>query len=222
MQVKDVMVYGAVMIEPTSSVADAATLMAKEDVGMLIVGNESNVEGVITDRDLLVRCLGEGEMPDTRSVGEYLSAPALTIDPDADLMDAAHMLREKSVQRLPVVQEGKLAGVVSYTDIAQSFGRVMGDLMFGAGEVRHMPAAVMVGHVNHYFNHLGVAAMDLSMPVHKGDNLRIVGHSTNFKQKVGSMEIDHKTVTAAFPGDDVAMKLDRRVRSGDRVYRTPE
>jgi signal-transduction protein with cAMP-binding, CBS, and nucleotidyltransferase domain len=222
MQVRDVMVYGAVTIEAAASVSDAAALMAKEDVGMLVVGGESKVEGVITDRDLLVRCVGEGEMPDSRSVGEYMSSPAVTIGPEVDLMDAAHMLREKNVQRMPVTQGGKLIGVISYTDIAQSFGRVMNDLMFGAGEVRHMPAAVMVGHVVHYYNHVGAAVLDLVMPLHKGDHLRLVGHTTSFKQVAGSMEIGHKPVTAAFPGDDVAMRVERRVRAGDRVYKVPE
>ena len=221
MQVRDVMVYGAVTIGPGSSVADAAELMAREDVGMLVVGTERKVEGVITDRDLLVRCVGSGEMPDSRSVGEYMSAPAVTIDTMADVIDVARVLREKSVQRLPVVEAGKLVGVISYTDIAQSLGQVMHDLMFGAGEIRRNPASVQVGWVTHFYNHLGVAVLNVLLPIHKGDTLHIAGHSTNFEQKVKSMQIDHNEVTAAFPGDDLALKVNGRVRSGDRVYKVP-
>ncbi len=219
MRVKDVMVYGAVMIEPTASVADAAALMAQEDVGMLVVGKGDRAEGVITDRDLLVRCVGQGEMPDSRSVSEYLSSPIVGIDPDEDLVVASHLMREKHIQRLPVVENGDLKGVISYTDIAQSFGQVMYDLMFGAGEVRQMPAAMQVGRVTHYYNHQGVAVVDLSAPLHKGDAIRFVGKTTNFKQTAESMEIDHKAVSNAFPGDDLAVKVDSRVRSGDRLYR---
>lgn len=219
MRVKDVMVYGAIMIEPTASVADAAGLMAEEDVGMLVVGKGDKAEGVITDRDLLVRCVGQGEMPDSRLVSEYLSSPVMGIEPDEDLVVASHTMREQHVQRLPVIENGKLLGVVSYTDIAQSFGQVMYDLMFGAGEVRQMPAAMQVGRVTHYYNHQGVAVVDLNAPVHKGDTIRIVGHATNFKQTAESMEIDHKPITDAFPGDDVAIKVTSRVRSGDRLYR---
>lgn len=219
MRVKDVMVYGAVMIEPTASVADAAALMAQEDVGMLVVGKGDRAEGVITDRDLLVRCVGQGEMADSRLVSEYLSSPVLTISPDEDLVVASQMMREKHIQRLPVVENGDLKGVISYTDIAQSFGQVMYDLMFGAGEVRQMPAAMQVGRVTHYYNHQGVAVVGLSAPVHRGDTVRFVGKSTNFKQTVDSMEIDHKPIKDAFPGDDLAIKVDSRVRSGDRIYR---
>ncbi len=219
MRVKDVMVYGAVMIEPTASVADAAALMAQEDVGMLVVGKGDKAEGVITDRDLLVRCVGQGEMPDSRLVSEYLTSPVIGIAPDEDLVVASHMMRERHVQRLPVVENGELQGVVSYTDIAQSFGQVMYDLMFGAGEVRQMPSAMQVGRVTHYYSHQGVAVVDLIAPVRSGDTLRFVGHSTNFKQKAESLEIDHKPISEAFPGDDAALKVESRVRSGDRLYR---
>lgn len=219
MRVKDVMVYGAIMIEPTASVADAASLMAQEDVGMLVVGRGDKAEGIITDRDLLVRCVGQGEMPDSRLVSEYLASPVIGISPDEDLVVASHMMREKHIQRLPVIENGSLQGVVSYTDIAQSFGQVMYDLMFGAGEVRQMPAAMQVGRITHYYNLQGVAVLDLNAPVHSGDTLRFVGHSTNFKQSAESMEIDHKPIKDAFPGDDVAIKVDSRVRSGDRLYR---
>ena len=221
MQVRDVMVYGAVTIDPGASVAEAAELMAREDVGMLVIGTDQKVLGVITDRDLLVKCVGSGEMPDSRSVGEFMSAPAVTTGTMVDVVDAAHVLREKSIQRLPVVDGGKLVGVVSYTDIAQSLGQVMHDILFGAGAVRRNPGSVLVGWVTHFYNHLGVAVLNVQMPIHKGDVLHIAGHSTNFEQKVKSMQIDHREVTAAFPGDDLALKVNGRVRSGDRVYKVP-
>ena len=221
MQVRDVMVYGAVTIDAGASVAEAAQLMAHEDVGMLVIGTDQKVLGVITDRDLLVKCVGSGDMPDSRSVGEFMSAPAVTIGTTADVIDVARVLREKSIQRLPVVDGGKLVGVVSYTDIAQSLGQVMHDLMFGAGEVRRNPGAVQVGWVTHFYNHLGVAVLNLQMPIHNGDMLHVAGHSTNFEQMAKSMQIDHREVTAAFPGDDLALKVNGIVRSGDRVYKVP-
>lgn len=219
MKVKDVMVYGAVMIEPSASVADAAGLMAQEDVGMLVVGRGDAAEGVITDRDLLIRCVGEGEMPDSRRVSEYLNAPILSVEPDTDVVDASHLMREKRVRRLPVIKAGKLLGVISHTDITQSFGQIMYDLMYSSGEIRHLPAAALTGSVTHYYSQGGVAVVDLNAPVHKGDSIHFVGHTTDFGQVIGSMEIDHKPVTAAFPEDDVAIKVDSRVRSGDRLYR---
>ena len=82
-----------------------------------------------------------------------------------------------------------------------------------------MPAAMQVGRVTHYYSHRGVALLALIAPVHKGDTLRIVGHTTNFKRNAESIEIDHKPIADAFLGDDVAIKVTSRVRSGDRLYR---
>ena len=55
--------------------------------------------------------------------------------------------------------------------------------------------------------------------MHKGDTIRFVGHTTNFKQTADSLEIEHRPISDAFPGDDAAIKVTSRVRSGDRLYR---
>ncbi|RLI81657.1 translation elongation factor-like protein [Archaeoglobales archaeon] len=75
-----------------------------------------------------------------------------------------------------------------------------------------------VGKVTHYFSKVGVAAVVLSKTLKKGDKIRIKGATTDFEQVVESMEIDHKPVDVAMPGDMVGIKVKERVRKKDRVY----
>jgi hypothetical protein len=78
---------------------------------------------------------------------------------------------------------------------------------------------VEIGHVTHYFNHLNVAALSLSDGLKSGDTIHILGHMTDFTQKVGSMEVEHHSVTLVKAGDDVAIKVTEPVREHDTVYR---
>ena len=79
-----------------------------------------------------------------------------------------------------------------------------------------------IGRVTHYFNRLGVAVLELTDELKVGDEVLILGHTTEFTQTVGSMEIEHRTIMAVGPGADVALKVDEPVRKGDVVYRVVE
>ncbi len=76
-----------------------------------------------------------------------------------------------------------------------------------------------IGRVAHYYNRIGVAAVVLSKPLRIGDRIRIKGHTTDFEQVVESIEINHKPVDEALPGDLVGIKVKDRVRKKDIVYR---
>ena len=79
-----------------------------------------------------------------------------------------------------------------------------------------------IGKVTHYFSRIRVAVLDLKDELKVGDKIHILGHTTDFEQVVGSMEIDHKKMESVGPGDEVAVKVMRMVRKGDKVYRTSE
>jgi hypothetical protein len=79
--------------------------------------------------------------------------------------------------------------------------------------------ATAIGRVTHYFSHLFVAAISLDQPLGVGERIHIQGHTTNLVQVVGSMEVDHRPVERAGPGDDVAIKVDEHVRDHDLVFR---
>ena len=81
---------------------------------------------------------------------------------------------------------------------------------------------VEIGHVTHYYSHLHVAAMKLSADLKEGDYIHVLGHSTDFMQRVTSLEIDHHHVAGVHPGEDVALKVIEPVRVHDVIYRVPE
>ncbi len=76
-----------------------------------------------------------------------------------------------------------------------------------------------IGTVTHYFSHLSVAAVSLTAPLAVGDRIHIRGHTTDCEQTVDSLQVDHQAVSAAAPGDDVALKVDCHVRDHDLVFR---
>jgi hypothetical protein len=76
-----------------------------------------------------------------------------------------------------------------------------------------------IGSVSHYFGHLSVAAITLKAPLSVGDRIHIRGHTTNVVQDVDSMEVDHKKVERAMPGDDAAIHVADHVREHDQIFR---
>lgn len=136
MQLKDIMVKDVITITEEETIANAAKNMREANVGCLVVANHGSAQGIITDRDLAVRCVCEEH--DTRrcQVANHMSSPAITADPSLDILDAAHMMTENQVNRLPVVEGDQIIGLVSFSDIAYAMDRAMHDLMAGMGAAR--------------------------------------------------------------------------------------
>jgi putative protease len=76
-----------------------------------------------------------------------------------------------------------------------------------------------VGTVTHYFDHLSVAVLALTASIRVGDTLHFLGHSTDFKQEVTSLQIEHAPVDEAGPGADVAVKVTQRVHPNDSIFK---
>jgi hypothetical protein len=81
---------------------------------------------------------------------------------------------------------------------------------------------VEIGRVTHYYNHLNVAVLRLTDSIKLGDMIHILGHVTDFTERVTSMEVNHHTVVWVKPGDDVAIRVNEPVREHDIVYRVVE
>ncbi len=79
-----------------------------------------------------------------------------------------------------------------------------------------------VGEVSHYFTKIGVAVVELTGKIKVGDSISVKGMTTNFEQKVESMQVEGEDIEEANPGDDIGMKVADRVRKGDIVYRLGE
>lgn len=76
-----------------------------------------------------------------------------------------------------------------------------------------------VGKVTHYYSKIGVAVIELKAELKLGDRIRIKGTTTDFEQVIGSMEVEHKKIEVGKPGQAIGLKVEQRVRPGDRVYK---
>jgi hypothetical protein len=77
---------------------------------------------------------------------------------------------------------------------------------------------IRIGEVTHFYDRLSVAVLKLTEPIRVGDMLHLLGHHTDFRQKVESLQIEHQAVTEAGPGQDVAVKVAQKVYPGDKVF----
>jgi predicted transcriptional regulator len=116
-KVRDVMDKNLLFIESGTSVSDVIKRMVNEKVWSVLVSKKGLPIGVVTDRDILRRCLAKGLNPDRVKAEEIMSAPLLTIDSDASIGEAMHMLITKDVRRLYVIEGGKAVGRLTQTSV---------------------------------------------------------------------------------------------------------
>lgn len=76
-----------------------------------------------------------------------------------------------------------------------------------------------IGKITHYYNHLGVGIVKLSAPLAKGDMIKIVGHGREFSQVVASMQFDHQEIQEAKKGKEIGLKVEEKVKEGDKVFK---
>lgn len=112
------MTPGVRSVSPSDSLTDAAVAMRDEDVGSLPVVEGKRVVGVITDRDIVVRAVADRADPQMLKVSDVSSGDLVTVQPDEDLDEALELMARYRVRRLPVVEDGRLVGVVAQADVA--------------------------------------------------------------------------------------------------------
>jgi CBS domain-containing protein len=117
--IKEVMTRDVRACEPNATVAEAAKVMAKEDVGPVPIVEDGRLVGIVTDRDIVVRVVAEGRDPNSTRVREIASTELVTVAPDDDLDEALNLLASSQVRRLPVVEGDRLVGIVAQADIAR-------------------------------------------------------------------------------------------------------
>jgi CBS domain-containing protein len=117
--IKEVMTRDVRACEPNATVADAAKVMAQEDVGPVPIVEDGRLVGIVTDRDIVVRVVAEGRDPNATTVKEIASTDLVTVSPGDDLDEALNLLAQRQVRRLPVVEGERLVGIVAQADIAR-------------------------------------------------------------------------------------------------------
>jgi CBS domain-containing protein len=116
--VKDVMTKNPKALEANSSVQDAARVMRDNAIGDVIV-MDGNQLCIVTDRDIAVRAVAEGKDPRATKLGEICSKEVTAVSPTDDVDHAIHVMRDKAIRRVPVVENGKPVGVLSLGDLAR-------------------------------------------------------------------------------------------------------
>jgi CBS domain-containing protein len=119
MKVSEAMTPGVGIIDPNSAVRDAARRMRDDNVGALPVGENDRLIGMVTDRDIVVRGVAENRLGGTTSVRDVMSEHVYYCFEDDDLEQAAQIMAEHQVRRLPVLNRDKrLVGIVALADLA--------------------------------------------------------------------------------------------------------
>jgi len=118
-QVRDLMTADPIVLDAEATVAEAARCMRDRDVGDVLVRIDGKLCGIVTDRDLVVRCLaGEEGDPRRQSLADLCTQALLTLPPDADVEEAVQLMQENAVRRIPIVDGDRPVGIVSLGDLA--------------------------------------------------------------------------------------------------------
>ena len=118
-KIREVMTPAPETIQADRTATEAARKMKEADAGMIPVMTNGNLLGTVTDRDIALRIVAEGKDPQSTLVGEIASTDPITVAPDEDLDAALEKMAKHQVRRLPVVEDGRLIGVVAQADVAR-------------------------------------------------------------------------------------------------------
>jgi CBS domain-containing protein len=118
--IREIMTPDAVCIGENETLADAARKMRELDVGALpVCGEDNRLKGMVTDRDIVVRCIADNGDPQTVRAGELARGKPVTIGADDPVDDALAMMKEHQIRRLPVIDGHDLVGIISQADVAR-------------------------------------------------------------------------------------------------------
>ena len=117
--VQDAMTSNPCTIDADQTVSYAARMLKDENVGLAPVVEGQRLVGTLTDRDIVTRVVAEGKDPQSVKVRDVASSNLVTVDPQQDLDEALRLMASNQVRRLPVVEEGRLVGVLAQADVAE-------------------------------------------------------------------------------------------------------
>jgi CBS domain-containing protein len=130
-QIRELRAPEPLTLQERATAREAARLMKEYDVGSILVCDGDELVGIVTDRDLAVRTLCEAKSdPRTRCLGEICSREVATLSPSDSTDQAVELMRKRAIRRIPVVEDGKLVGIVSLGDLALERDRhsVLGEI----------------------------------------------------------------------------------------------
>jgi len=119
MKLRDVMTNPVIRIHPEENVAVAARMLEHYNIGAVpVCGSDGRICGMLTDRDIVTRCLAADRSPGTTTVRDVMTSRVIVGRPDMDAAVAASLMGREQIRRLPVMENGRLCGMVSLGDLA--------------------------------------------------------------------------------------------------------
>jgi CBS domain-containing protein len=148
MKVRELMTTDITTAELGTTLEEIATIMRHEDVGAVPIVDDDEVVGIVTDRDIVVRCVAEGGDPGESTAEDVVTEGLVTVSADSDVQEAVELMSRHQIRRLPVVREGRLEGMISLGDVAVKIadrkGQVL-DQVVKRADLRHPPQAQRTG-----------------------------------------------------------------------------
>lgn len=118
-KVGDAMTRGVICVDIADTVHEAAEVMKKNDISSVIVLKKGDGVGMLTERDIITKIVAENKSPMEVAAGDVMTTPLITIKPEAEIDDAARIMRDRDVRRLVVADREKIIGVISEFDIVR-------------------------------------------------------------------------------------------------------
>jgi CBS domain-containing protein len=116
--VREIMTRSVVTLPKDASIVEAARLMRDNGIGDVVVTDGDRAEGIVTDRDIVIRAVADGKEPGSVRLDQVVSEDLTAVAPDDPIDRAVQIMRERAIRRLPVVEAGKPVGIVSLGDLA--------------------------------------------------------------------------------------------------------
>jgi CBS domain-containing protein len=120
--IRDVMTPNPTAMPAMATVSDAARAMRDADIGAIVVLNQDQICGIVTDRDIVVRAIAEGREPASTSLADICSQDLTILSPSDTVEDAMRLMGDRAIRRIPVVEDGRPVGIVSLGDLAVEGG----------------------------------------------------------------------------------------------------
>lgn len=120
MKAKDIMTTQIVSVNRNDSIKMAAQKMTEADVGTVIVNDNDELIGIITDRDITIRAVSEYDDLDSVTCGDIMSSHVITAEKDTDLEDVISLMKDHQIKRIPIVENDSVVGMISLRDISQT------------------------------------------------------------------------------------------------------
>ena len=120
LKIQEIMTREVVTLDGKTTVIEAVAIMDRREISCLVVVQEASAIGIVTERDVLRRVLLEAKDPTTTKVFQIMSAPLVTGDPQMSIQDAIKLMTEKRIKKLPIMENGRLVGLITLTDLARS------------------------------------------------------------------------------------------------------